>query len=322
MVQLNKKLLLKIILSSALLAWIIFYKIDLSTLSTTIGRLKINWLIIAFLMHFSGLYFSAWRWKRILQGQNIHIDLIVLCESYLICSFFNLFMPTRIGGDAVRIHHLNQEIKSLTRSASSIFFERLIGICVLCIFSLISSFVGILLGNELPVTWIGLITGLLGICFCLCLVYTNIIRFMLSLLPINNKIKKLRRGWDDFLINIREISSDSSSVLWAVMISIFLQLNVIIHFWCIGKALSLDVPLLDYFFLIPVQMIVLMLPSINGIGLREVSSIALFDFYGINATTAAMFGFIDLAMMVLVGILGWLCFLKEGKLIPDLKSEV
>lgn len=315
---LNKKLFLKVLISSALIIWILIYKVDWVKLSIIIGSLKLNWLILAFLMHFSGLYFSALRWKQLLKGQNININLLPLCESYLICTFFNLFMPTRIGGDAIRIHHLNQEIKSIPKSASSIFLERLIGISVLCVFAFVSSLIGIISGHVLQSAWIGLFTGLCGIFSLFVLVYTNIVSNVISWLPLKKQKYIMDKGLKDFIANIRLIFSDSKSVIYGIIISIFLQVNVIIHFWFIGKALSLDVPLIDYFFLIPVQLFILMLPSINGIGLREASSIALFNFYGINSTTAALFGFIDLTMMILIGIVGWLCFLRKGKLIPKL----
>jgi len=55
-----------------------------------------------------------------------------------------------------------------------------------------------------------------------------------------------------------------------------------------------------------------MLPSINGIGLREASSIVLFGYYGIAATDAATFGFVDLAMMLVLGSAGWLRFISRG----------
>ena len=312
------KLLFKILLSSVLVLWIFICKVEWTKLSIIINSLKINWLVFAFLLHFSGLYFSALRWKKLLKGQNINIKLLPLCESYLICSFFNLFMPTRIGGDAIRIYHLNQEIRSIPKSASSIFLERLIGISVLCVFALVSSLIGISAGNALQSTWIGLITGLCGIFALFLLVYTNIVSYVISFLPLKNQKSIMDKGWKDFLSNIRLNFSNSESIAYGIVISIFLQINVIIHFWFIGKALSLDVPLIDYFFLIPVQLFVLMLPSINGIGLREASSIALFNFYGINSTTAALFGFIDLTMMILIGIVGCLCFLRKGKLIPEL----
>ena len=95
-----------------------------------------------------------------------------------------------------------------------------------------------------------------------------------------------------------------------------------LHFWLIGEALGYGIPLLDYFFLIPVQLVILMLPTINGIGLREVSSIVLFGFYGIMSTEAAMFGFIDLAMMLIIGFIGWLRFISRSSYPMDVDTAV
>ncbi|WDP90772.1 MAG: flippase-like domain-containing protein [Desulfobacter sp.] len=317
----NKKLLLKFVFSGSLLIWIIYVKLDWEALRNIVGNLKIHWLIIAFLMHFTGLFFSAWRWKCLLKGQQIDAELPLLYESYLISSFFNLFMPTRIGGDTVRILHLNQAIKSIPQSASSVVLERLIGISVLCIFAMISSSIGLIMGNSVKVIWIGLFSGFLGVCVCFLLVYTDIVNGIISFFPFKKTMVKVRNNWKDFSQSIKRISSDYSSVFMGVIISVFLQLNVIIHFWLIGMALELNIKFLDYFFLIPIQLFILMLPSINGIGLREASCIALFDFYAIDPTTAAMFGFIDLFMMIIIGVLGWVCFMRKRKLIASFYDQ-
>ena len=60
-------------------------------------------------------------------------------------------------------------------------------------------------------------------------------------------------------------------------------------FLAICEALGFEVPLVDYFFLIPIQFFILMLPSTNGIGLREVSNIFLFRSYGISSNLAVAF---------------------------------
>ncbi len=303
----------KILFSSVLLLWVLLYKIDWSEFKVIFCDLRLTLLVPAFLMNFLGVAISAFRWQSLLKGQQIYINIPPLVESYLIGSFFNLFMPTRVGGDLVRMVHLKEATKSLSVSASSIFAERLMGISVLFVFAFFSSILCVLAGYKIKVVWFGLLIGATGIASCLSLIYTNIGRFLIMLIPGVKIRKRVLRGWQLFQENIRKIFSDTKAVRLGVLSSLLLQVNVIIHFWLIGKSLLLPVPLIDYFFLIPVQLIILMFPSINGIGLREASSILLFQFYGIDSTSASLFGFIDLAMMMMTGVIGWLCFIRKGK---------
>ena len=88
---------------------------------------------------------------------------------------------------------------------------------------------------------------------------------------------------------------------WAVI----LQLNVVVYFFLIGKALHLAIPLLDYFIVIPIVLLVQVIPiSVNGWGLREASYIEIFGFYGIGAAAAVSFSLIEVAFGLIVGLAG------------------
>ncbi len=303
--------LLKISLSGSLVAWIFIRQVNLSELIDVMARVELWLLLLAFGMHSLGFLFSALRWQKMLKSQGVHVKLLPLIDSYLVGSFFNVFMPTRIGGDVVRVSDLRRATASISRSASSVFVERFLGISVLLAFALFASLFRLPLAQEIPAIWIGIGIGVFGLAVLLSALYSQFVGRLMWLIPLPKLQKKILGVWQTFRENVLLLLSQREPLLWGLWYSFLLQVNVVVHFWIIGEALDFGIPLLDYFFLIPVQLVILMLPTINGIGVREASSIVLFGFYGIVATEAATFGLIDLAMMLLVGLIGCFRFLSR-----------
>ena len=136
--SLKKKgmLLLKVSMSCILIAWVFIYQVNLSELMDKVMEANMWFLLLACSMHLFGFLFSALRWQTLLESQGVRVKLFSLIDSCFIGFFFNIFMPTRIGGDVVRMSDLRQACKSMSRSASTIFVERFLGISVLFFFAL------------------------------------------------------------------------------------------------------------------------------------------------------------------------------------------
>ena len=97
-------------------------------------------------------------------------------------------------------------------------------------------------------------------------------------------------------------------------LSLLLQLNVIVHFIIISRALGIDIPVLAMFTVIPLSIFVTMLPvSINGIGLREGVFVFFFSAYGIDAVEAIAFAWIALGFVMLQGVMGGVLFAARGE---------
>lgn len=69
---------------------------------------------------------SAARWRILLL--NDEVRWAFLARLYLVGTFFSAFLPTSVGGDAVRIGALAREGISLRRSVASVLFDRFLGV--------------------------------------------------------------------------------------------------------------------------------------------------------------------------------------------------
>ena len=74
---------------------------------------------------------AAWKWQIILRADNVHVPLPRLVASYLVGTFFNIFLPSSIGGDAYRIYDVARDSGRSASSFSSVLADRLSGFLAL-----------------------------------------------------------------------------------------------------------------------------------------------------------------------------------------------
>ncbi|MCJ7582407.1 MAG: flippase-like domain-containing protein [Candidatus Aminicenantes bacterium] len=308
--------ILKFIFSLSIIVFILVKKTTVSDIGASIKGASLFWICLSFSLHSLGLLISAYRWQILIHAHGDHVPLGFLAKSYLVGNFFNLFLPTRFGGDIVRIWDGSRYSKSVLKSTAIVFMERLSGIIVLLFFALGVSLFRLDLAQRLPVIWISLGVGFFGLLAILCF-FLPFSKTLIDLIPqsgISGKIKLK-------IIEFREIvfiyKEKKEAFLKALFWAFLLQINVILHYYFVGRALHLDIPLVDYFIFIPIVLIILTIPiTINGLGLRETLYMKIFASYGIPNSSAVSFSLIaDIVFAVIIGVLGGIiyAFRKQNK---------
>jgi len=270
-----------------------------------------GWLVLSFSLHAFGLLFSAYRWQILALAQGDRIPLGYLTKSYIVGKFFNTFLPTSFGGDIVRIWDGSKYSSSVVKSSAIVVVERMTGIIVLFLFAVGASFARLEMAGRIPIIWIALALGLAGLAV--------IVVFFLP--AVGRALRRgprqgfLRKLFDKALLfreTIIAYRHQPGPFLRATFWAVLLQLNVIVYFVLIGKALGLPIPLLDYFVFIPLVLLLQILPiTINGLAVREVAYVAIFAFYGLSSSTALSFSFLDLAYSLIVGLIGAVIYLAR-----------
>lgn len=292
-------------ISIGLLAAIVTTQIEFDALWPILLGASVPLLLLAFAMRILGMLISAARWKAMLRFQGLRPPLRFLMDSYMVGAFFNTFLPTSFGGDVVRVMDLQHWSRSVGRSVSSVFMERVLGIVILVAFALVAMLVfPISIAQQVPAVPLGIMGVAVGLVVLFILVRTGLGDRMLARLPQNRVRAKIARGWSAFREGAGQLMRVGAPLGVGLGFSLLLQLNVVLHYWVIGMALGIPIPLADWFFLIPILLLALMLPAINGVGVREATAILLFAAYGVPAEAAVAFGLIDLGLTLLMGALG------------------
>jgi len=302
---------LKFIVSFALISYILIYKTSIKDVLKAISGVDLFWLIISFSLHSLGLLISAYRWQILIQAQGDSVPLGFLVKSYLVGSFFNNFLPTRIGGDVVRIWDSSRYSQSLVKSSAIVLVERLTGIMVLLVFALVASLFRLEMAQNIPVIWVALLFSLLGLLFVAAF-FTPLFAKVLKKIPEKGVWRKLKPKIFTFRETILIYRDKKLYFFKALFWAFLLQVNVILHYFLIGNALHLKIHLIDYFIFIPIVHLILIIPiTISGFGLREGIYIEVFKFYGISAPTAVSFSFIDVIFQLIVGLVGAVIYITR-----------
>ena len=111
---------------------LVFYWTDASAILGQLSRARLDLAIAGVLLYAAGQSISAWRWKILLGPVQLQASYPRLLSFYFTGMFFNLFLPTIVGGDAVKALLLSRETGATARSTMSVFMERDLGLCATC----------------------------------------------------------------------------------------------------------------------------------------------------------------------------------------------
>lgn len=300
---------LKFIFSLSIITFILIKKTSISDIGESIKGASLFWIALSFSLHSLGLLISAYRWQILIRAQGDHVPLGFLAKSYLVGNFFNLFLPTRFGGDVVRILDGSRYSKTVIKSTAIVFVERLSGIIILLIFALSVSLFQLDIAQQLPHIWISLGVGFMGLAAILCF-FLPISKTFIDKIPQKGVLGKIKRKIFEFREIVFVYKEKKGAFLKALFLAFLLQINVILHYYFVGKALHIDIPLIDYFIFIPIVLIILTLPiTINGLGLREALYMTIFASYGIPNSSAVSFSFVaDIVFALVIGVLGGIIY--------------
>lgn len=274
------------------------------------GSANIWILLLAFSLHGIGLYVSALRWHILLGAQNVDSKVSFLFKSYLVATFFNHFLPSTVGGDSVRAYDSYKLGKDKADAFAVVIVDRFMGLLTLLIFVIISMFFTDQITEKIPDLnlWVALlIAGFLGIIW---FVFTPDLKIFEYLKNSGNKIiAKIGSLLYKIANAFWQFSSKKSILFKALLLSIILQTNVVFYYYLISVGLHFNIPLYNFFLIVPLTIFIMMLPiSVNGIGLRENALYFFFSFYGILKSQSIAFAWIEFAMLLLLGVIGGITY--------------
>jgi len=288
---------------SAGLIYVILRGVALEAVWRALGRADPWLLALAFAMFFLGYGITAWRWRILLAAQGVQAPLGYLVRSFMVAIFFNNFLPSTIGGDAVRVYDSWRAGGGKARAVAVVFTDRLFGMSAL------------LLLAALALWWAPpAVAGLAGLRGFLALALLGVggllVAFFRGLgLPWLERWRRhpgpAGRVLDRLAEAVAAFRGRRDVVAKALGLSLLLQANVILHYLLIGWALHLPVPWPAYFLIVPIAILTMMLPvSINGIGVREGVFVFLLGLYGVARPEALALAWIAFGFVLAQGVLG------------------
>jgi uncharacterized protein (TIRG00374 family) len=298
----------KLVVSTVLIIYLL-RKLDLSVIYSYLGEVRISWIIIAIFLLGIGRLITGWRWKVLLNAQGIHIPFKTLLSFLFVSNFFNTFLPSTIGGDAMRASDSSRHSRLPAESITTIVVERMLGICALGTVAFVSFLCGISFKKHLLYLFWPVLLFLVVTYAALILVLNRRTSMVVAAIFKKMRIRKLSDKVRKVSLVLSELKQNKASIIGAGLLSLLLQVNVIIYTYVAALSLNLRIPLIDFFIIVPIVLLILILPvSINGIGLRENAYTFMFAGY-IAGEEAVALSWVLLALTLLLGGIGGLFYL-------------
>lgn len=265
------------------------------------------WAILASVIFYgAGQLLCAYKWQILLRKRGANVGLGACARAYFAGMFGNLWLPTNIGGDALKTAILHREIApknpqiGLSDVAASVVVERLTGFLAL----LFLGALGALWSGARNAQTLQILGGALGVLA----VFAGVI--WVSKHVKHRKIQLLRAA-----LNLYAQPQNRATLGVALALSLAFQVSQIVLNIGLARAANLGVSDAIFWWLGPLLSLSGLVPiGIGGLGVREAAAVA---FLGGTVPYGAIVGW-SLLWQATV----WLCSLPGVLFVRRLPREV
>jgi len=305
----NRKLRYTInaVVSMALIATII-YMAGAGRVAEQLSRAIVPIFLLAVVIENFGVAVSAKKWQMLLKMKDMDVSFLTAWKYYYIGTFFNAFLPTSVGGDAVKAYSISKKLERREEAFSSVMMDRLTGLVAVLGIGSVSLVFG---WNAIP-----------GTAFILCLPIFTLPIVLLAVIfktemvenvirkPFFNRFGRVRDFVERVYDSFKEYGSLKKRMAPVVMLSLFYHLLLITNNYVLSISLGLEIPIHYFFIFIPVAEILVFLPvTVQGFGVREGTYVALFSSIGVGGAEAFALGFSDQIVKLMGNIIGGVVYL-------------
>lgn len=296
------KTILKVAISVGGLAYVV-YQVPFAQILSEYAGANVGWLLIAVTLMMISLVVRAYRWSLLLHGIGVTVAFGRLVTLYFVGNFFNAFLPSGFGGDVVRIIEIAEDVPGDV-AVGTVIVDRLTGLMMLFVMALL---VLPLRPESFPVTLsiaIGVVC-ILGLLIGVVLLQGSLIMRPLTWLQ-QFDLRTVNTAIEKFVSPIMSAihRCGVKAVIEALAVSVVFNLMLVGWWYASGNALDYPIPYTYYLLVIPILSIVMLVPSIGGLGVRELIAPALFSGAGLPPESAFALSLLVFVLMRLSSLLG------------------
>ncbi|MCM8791968.1 MAG: flippase-like domain-containing protein [Candidatus Omnitrophica bacterium] len=316
-------IVLRVLVSISILIFL-FLRIEIKDFLKIVGSLKVGLLFLAFLFFLISHILWFWRWRIILKALNVDFNFHTVLSSFAAGLFFNLVLPSTLGGDFLRITDFSQKTKRPKEIISSVFLDRLSGYVGLELVLIISLIFGYHLVNDKNVFLVVSIFSFTLI-FLLFLLFNS---FLYS--KINRFLHLKKNKFFSYISALYDcvyyFKRKKGMILKNLFLSLAIQLLIPLVYFIIALALGKTINWIYFFIFIPVISVIIILPlSIGGLGLREMAMVYFFSQAGLPKDISLVVSLIGSVFLLIVSCLGGIIYasmLHTGRIQHNQKFRI
>lgn len=291
-------------LSCALLGWL-FFTIDYKHMWQTVKDSDMRYMSAAAIIFFMINFLIIWRWRILMKAVGLKSKRLTSTRWFFIGLFWNLAPISTIGSDLIKGVGLSKETGHKPKVFASIVLDRLSGFAGIVILAAVAFIFGHgVVKNTLVILAI-LMMSLVSAAIGVVLFSHRIYSFACKAFEAWPKVQEslMRLHYDIVLLKGKQKQG------WeAILISIAAQIILAVEFYLTARGMHQHIALAYFIIFSPIVCIVTSLPSIGGLGFREIGWVSLLSLVGVPKEMAGGLSLINSAFNIGVGLLGGLLY--------------
>jgi uncharacterized protein (TIRG00374 family) len=304
---------LRFVVSAALLIYLA-WRTDWHQVGQVFVHLRLELWLSAVGLFLLAQAISAVRWRLLAQPLGFQAPLRDFFCFYFVGMFFNLLLPTSVGGDVVRAWYLDGRSGRRLAAFLSVFVDRFSGLLVLLALACVAD---ILCPIALPL-WIEASIWATAGCAVMGLLSVPALARHLAVWSLEQGAPiTLARSWcGGVMARCKRATTQALRVLAifrgrtplllsTTALSLLVQALNILLVWLIGQAIGVTVPASYYGIVVPMVTLLTLLPvSLNGMGVREGGMVLFLAPLGVPSATALSLAFLWFSVFVAASVFG------------------
>lgn len=276
-------------------------------------------LLLGFFIYLSTGILIGFRLQKVLSVQSIVLSAREAIYLTFIGYFFNNFMPTSFGGDVLKAYYAGKKSNKRAGAFAGVFMDRVLAMLPFTLIPVITvTFFVHKIDSKLIISAVYLL--FLGcIIFLWLLLHKNTAKYLAFIIePFKDKLwyEKIKNGYE--FLNL--YSRHKIVLSWSFILSGLAQILCIVATYIYARALGVDsVNIWIFFIIVPIVAVMTLIPSLNGLGIRESAFVYLLKTY-MPSEKAFAISILVLASLIIFSIIGG-CVYGFKKSVFTLKKE-
>ncbi len=252
-----------------------------------------SWFALAILMYLLGMVLVSIRLRYVFRVQDIFMSFKEVFYLSFVSLFFNLFLPSAVGGDIIKAYYAYKHTGKKLESTTSVLLDRLIGFVAMIVVAVAAL---LLFHKEFDdervsrMAYGALAIMVISIFFFASKRFAKMFYFLTFLIPsapLKKKVTEIYHAIYGY--------KKHHKILWAsVALSFIGQSFFIVVYACLAQSLGVQIRPWIFFIIVPMIAIISMAPSLGGLGVREAGSIYMFKHFMTSERALALSLLLDI----------------------------
>ena len=296
------------VLGAVVLLALVAWRTDWEHVGAAFSRMRPGYFLAAVLLYLCAQVVSGLRWRLLARAQGFDGSRLRYIAYNFIGTFFNLALPTSVGGDVARAWYLGRGSGKGSQAVLSVLADRLNGLYVLIGMAFLAALV-----VPLPPWALAFVLLSAGVAAAGLALLWLASRERQRPEPCQNPPVADASGsptgwqkrWHEMADALAFYRRSPRLLGSATLLSLAVQLLNVLLVWCLAGAVGAPVPLAFCFVLMPIVILLTLAPvSVNGMGVREGATLLLLRPLGVADGQAIALSLLWFSVFLAAGLTG------------------